>query len=282
MVALRLISGMGTNTNHILAQWRGWQTAQGLSLRTINERDYFLRHFLTTTGAEPLAILPEHIIAYIGRPGIGQSSRSTYHKHLRAYSRWLIKTQRRVDDPTLQTPVPKQPRGLPRPVSQGDLSKILLAAKRPKARMMILLASLQGLRVHEIAKVRGEEIDAGSLTLTVTGKGNKTAFLPLHETVAMFAANFPQAGHWFPAADGNGGVAPNSVSRVIKRTMQNAGVNATPHALRHYFGSTLVQNGVDLRTVQELLRHESLATTQIYTQVPDSARRTAIAGLTVA
>lgn len=270
---------MGTDKNHLLAQWRGWQTAQGLSLRTINERDYFIRHFLTITGADPLHIEPEHIIGYIGRVGIGQSTRATYHKHLRAYSRWLIKTQRRVDDPTLQTPVPKQPKGVPRPVSQGDLSKILLAAKRPKARMMVLLASLQGLRVHEIAKIQGDDVNVEALTLIVTGKGSKTAYLPLHETVAMFAADFPVDEYWFPGV--RGGLAPNSVSRVIKRAMGNAGVKATPHALRHYFGSTLVQNGVDLRTVQELLRHESLATTQIYTQVTDQARRTAISGLSI-
>ena len=67
-----------------------------------------------------------------------------------------------------------------------------------------------------------------------------------------------------------------SVSDVVGRTMRRAGVNATPHALRHWYATTLLANGADLRTVQELLRHKSLATTQVYTKVSDERRRQAV------
>ncbi|MHA7275381.1 tyrosine-type recombinase/integrase [Arthrobacter sp. Hz1] len=172
---------------------------------------------------------------------------------------------------------------MPRPVTHGDLRLILEAAQRRNCRMMILLGSLQGLRVHEIAKIQGQDVDLHNRTLVVNGKGGKIAYLPLHQTVVLFASSFPLRGYWFPSADDPArSVAANSVSRAIKRAMQRADVLGTPHQLRHYFGSTLVQNGVDLRTVQELLRHESLATTQIYTLVTDAARRQAMDTLQVA
>lgn len=273
-----IIDGM----DETLAAWKRWQNAQGLSHRTIEDRAHMMRHFFETTYAKPLGITPEHILAYVGRPGITQSSRATYHKHLRAYSKWLVKAGLRDDDPTLKTPVPRQPKGLPRPVASAELPLILKACNRRRTRMMVLLASLQGLRIHEIAKIRGEDVDLGGLTLTVNGKGGKLAILPLHETIALFAETFPTYGPWFPYGPTMEPMNSNGVGKAIRSAMRRAGVIKTPHQLRHWYGSTLVQNGVDLRTVQELLRHESLATTQIYTLAPNSARRSAIDGLHVA
>ena len=70
-----------------------------------------------------------------------------------------------------------------------------------------------------------------------------------------------------------------SVSQIVTRVMRRADVTGTPHALRHWFGTTMVDDGADLRTVQTLLGHASLATTQIYTAVSDSRRREAIGRL---
>lgn len=270
---------MGNDTN-ITASWGAWQRAQGLAETTIWARTRLLDHFLDATGAHPLKITADQIIEYMGEPGRSQASRSTYHSYLRAYHAWLIRSGRRDDDPTTATPKPKQPRGLPRPVSDTELSRILLACTRANTRMMVLLGSLQGLRIHEIAKIRGDDVNLGNMSLIVNGKGGKTAYLPLHETVAMFAASFPTEGYWFPGRDGH--LQGNSVGVNIRGAMRRAGVKGTPHSLRHWYGSTLVENGVDLRTVQELLRHESLATTQIYTRVTDRARRAGIDSLHVA
>lgn len=266
----------------MLETWRTWMIAQGLSERTITDRIYTLNHFFKTTGARPLTITPDDIIGYIGRNGLSQSSRSSYHRQIRAYCAWLVATGRRDDDPIDKTPSPKQPRGFPRPVAAGDLPLILHAANRRRTRMMVLLASLQGLRVHEIAKIRGDEVDLREMSLVVTGKGNKTAYLPLHQTVATFAHGFPDDGYWFQSYKLDDHMTASGVSKAIKSAMTRAGVNGTAHMLRHYFGSTLVQNGVDLRTVQELLRHESLATTQIYTRVTSKQRRDAIETLKIA
>ncbi|WP_159800880.1 tyrosine-type recombinase/integrase [Arthrobacter zhaoguopingii] len=265
----------------VLEQWRRWQEAQGLSQRTIGDREYAMRFFFEFAAAEPLAITPDQIMAFVGRQELSQATRSTYHKHLRAYCLWLYKTGRSEDIPTSRTPTPKQPKGLPRPITMPELERLLGTIGRRRTRMMVLLAALQGLRIHEIAKIRGEDLDRHAKTLRVVGKGYKAALLPLHDVVLDFARQFPAYGPWFPAYPSQSErqyetIKPHAVGKAIRQSMQRAGINQTPHALRHFFATTLVQNGTDLRTVQELMRHDSLQTTQIYVQVSDGQRRAAM------
>ncbi|WP_256990254.1 tyrosine-type recombinase/integrase [Rhodococcus sp. 05-2255-2A2] len=139
-----------------------------------------------------------------------------------------------------------------------------------RTKVMILLACLAGLRVHEIAKVRGEHFDLVGRTFTVVGKGGHRSTLPLHPLLVEIAWTMPRKGHWFPAnSTRSGHVLPRSVGTIIKQVMVRAGVPGTAHSLRHWYGTTLVDSDVDLRTTQELLRHASLATTQIYTKIAD-------------
>lgn len=260
----------------MLVSWGIWQTSANLSPRTIVERERVIKHLLRTAQCGPTEITPEHIMAFTTRPGVSNASRASYHASLRAYHSWLVRTGRRPDDPTLSTPTPKRPKGTPRPVSSASLAAMLLRVNRRRTRMMILLAAFCGLRVHEIAKITGEDVDLAAGVLYVRGKGGKDAVIPLHSAVAAHAATFPRVGYWFPSYVRDGPVNPSAVSAAIHKTMARAGVQGKPHHLRHLFGTALVRNGVDLRTVQELMRHESLATTQIYTEVSDQQRRRAI------
>lgn len=215
-------------------------------------------------------------MAYTTRDGVSRSSRATYHASIRAYHSWLLRAGHRQDDPTLATPSPKRVKGTPHPVAPAQLAKLLLVVNRRRTRMMILLAAFAGLRVHEIAKIRGEDVDLEAGALFVTGKGGKTAVIPLHENVAEDALTFPREGYWFPSYTRAGPICSRAVSKAIHDTMKRAGVKGKPHHLRHFFGTSLARNGVDLRTVQELMRHESLATTQIYVEVSDQQRRRGI------
>lgn len=264
----------------ILARWGAWQLAANLSSRTIGERANVIRHLLFIAQCGPLEISAENILSYLTRPGVSPSSRATYHASIRAYHAWLLRTGRRHDDPTVMTPAPKRPKGVPRPIADQKLAAVLLQVNRRRTRMMILLAAYCGLRVHEIAKVHGADVDLDGAVLYVTGKGNKTAAIPLHERVIALALDFPADDWWFPSYKLAGEpITPAAVSTAIHRVMQRAGVKGKPHQLRHWYGTSLVRNGADLRTVQELMRHESLATTQIYTMVSDESRRHAIATL---
>lgn len=260
-----------------MAAWRMWQEAANLSERTITERDRVIRQLLTFAGRGPLDLQPQDIINFLTRPGTNKTTRASYHASIRAYCAWLQATDQRADDPSRRTPTPKRPKSVPRPIEEAQLDAILARVNRRRTRMMILLHTYAGLRVHEIAKIRGEDIDHASGSIYVTGKGNKSAVLPMHERIRAESANFPARGWWFPAYDDGGGhIGPQAVGYAISRTMSRAGVHATAHQLRHWYGTTLVRRGTDLRTVQELMRHESLATTALYTEVSSHQRRAGI------
>jgi site-specific recombinase XerD len=105
----------------------------------------------------------------------------------------------------------------------------------------------------------------------------------MHPLVAALAATMPREGWWFPTASASGHVHRCSVSSAIKRAMVRAGVPGTPHAARHHYGTQVLRaSGGDLRTAQRALRHASVQTTAIYTQVPDDALRRAITGIPAA
>ena len=260
-------------TQEILAQWRTWQESQHLSERTIDAREKTIRHLLDFTGAEPLAVAPNDIMLFVGRSGPTATSASTYHASIRAYCAWLVRTDRRLDDPSMKTPAPKRPKSNARPLPTGNVVLLLAAASRRRTRMMILLATMAGLRVHEIAKFHGEDIDLVNGSITVTGKGGSTELIPAHESIIAEAGSFPRFGYWFASYDektratGEPHVSRFAVYAAIKGAMKRAGVTGTPHQLRHWYGTKLLNEGVDIRIVQELMRHKTIATTQLYTRV---------------
>lgn len=260
----------------LLADWAAWQRAAGLSERTIRERCNSVRTMgdMSTNFLDKIST--RDVITYLGRRGISQASKATYQGHLRAYFKWCIDAGIRDDNPMDKILKVRRPKSAPRPTTGGQLTALLVACNRRRTRAMVLLAALAGLRVHEIAKIRGEDVDLGALTLTVRGKGGKQAVIPLHADLVELAAKFPAGGWWFPNHEGTGPVTPKAVGVAIARAMGRAGYDGTAHQLRHWYGTTLVHAGVDLRTVQELMRHESIQTTQIYTLVTSEQRTAAI------
>lgn len=262
----------------MLTHWRAWQQAQGLSERTITEREYTLKHLAAFTRTPLPLVRPEHVITYCARPGLSQSARATYHATLRAFYKWSHKTGITDTDPTLETPRPKRNKGAPRPYPSQRISHLLAVANRKRTKAMIILATYAGLRAHEIAKLQGTDIDTIEETLIVTGKGGKTALIPAHPVVVELAGVMPQ-GHWFPAYNGAPHVGSKAVSTAIANAMRRAGFQGKAHQLRHYYASELLDNGVDIRVVKELMRHESIATTEIYTRVNMKRMREGLATL---
>ncbi|MCG5431266.1 tyrosine-type recombinase/integrase [Mycobacterium sp. MYCO198283] len=184
----------------------------------------------------------------------------------------------RQDNPMVKVGAPRYPERVPRPVPDDEFIRLLTTRMHHRTRVMILLASLAGMRVSEIAKVRGEDIDASAARIHVDGKNGKRAWVPMHPLIAETVPTMARRGWWFPANARRPGdhVRSKSVSDIIGQAMRRADVRGTPHSLRHWYGTTLLDDGADLRTVQMLLRHASVATTQIYTKVSDERRREAI------
>ncbi|XP_023212901.1 uncharacterized protein LOC111615701 [Centruroides sculpturatus] len=144
----------------------------------------------------------------------------------------------------------------------------------PHLRAWLTLGVFAGLRAHEAAKLRGEDFSGD--TLFVCGKGGQQAFLPVHDRIAALTATYPTTGPWFPGRWEGTTIGPNSVSAATTKLLRSLGIEGSFHRCRHTFGSSLLRQGASLRTVQELMRHESVTSTQIYTQVSDRERAVAI------
>lgn len=265
-----------------LSEWAAWQNAQGLAQRTITERAATMRFLFTSSDTTPATLTARQIIAFCGREGLMPASKASYHATIRAFCAWMVRIEMRADDPSTMTPRPKRPRARPRPLTRLDVHRVYLAANRRRTRAYIALAVLAGLRVHEIAKFHGFDVNAEHGSLTVTGKGGVTELIPLHPDLADLARKMPRDGYWFPAYNGAEHVGRSAVHEAISGAMHRAGVRATPHQLRHSYGTELLRGGANLRTVQELLRHASIETTQRYTDTEWTAKMTAIHTLRLA
>ncbi|CED92446.1 tyrosine-type recombinase/integrase [Actinomyces succiniciruminis] len=253
--------------------------ARGLAPRTVTERARVIRQAAQTAATSPDELAPADIERFLARAST-PGTRYTYYAVLRAWHRWLVRTGRRTDDPTEAVERPRMPAGRPRPISRAQLDRLLAMRLRPDTRTKILLAAYQGLRVHEIAKIRGEDIDTGAGTLTVAGKGGRVDTLPLHPRIAAEARQRPGEGYWFPSPYRAGeSITGKSVGDVISAALHRAGIRASAHQLRHTFATQLLAAGVDSRVVQVLMRHASLATTARYLGVSPEQQHAAIGTL---
>lgn len=266
----------------LLQEWMLWQLAARLSGPTVSERVRVIAQFGVESPVGAAWAQPIDIVRWMAKhTEWSASTAATYHSYLRAWYHWLNVMEYRADNPMIKIASPRYPERAPRPVSDDDLLRILTAPMHHRTRVMVLLASLAGLRVSEIARVRGEDVDVKTPRMYVIGKGGKRAWIPLHQLLVDAALTMPTRGWWFPANSRRPGdhVHGKSVSDIIGHAMRRCGAHGTPHSLRHWCGTTLLEDGADLRTVQELLRHKSVATTQIYTKVSDERRHAAVGRL---
>ena len=266
----------------LVDEWALWQRSGRRAERTIDERCRLITRFLEETGVEPLASRPMDIARWLsGHPEWGPSTAATYHSYLMSWHKWLVLMDYRRENPMHKLQTPRRPERCPRPVADSDLTALLGIRVNRRTKVMILLAALAGLRVSEIAQVRGEDIDLDRLRVHIVGKGGKRAWVPLHPILAEVAQSMPRKGFWFPGNRRRPGqhIRSKSVSDIIGDAMRRAGIEGTPHALRHWYATTLLSEGADLRTVQELMRHSSVQTTQVYTKVPDARRADAVSRL---
>ncbi|MEQ8480163.1 MAG: tyrosine recombinase XerC [Hoeflea sp.] len=186
------------------------------------------------------------------------------------------------------TRAPKQPKSLPKPLSARDAGRVVDAdmqlseepwiAARDAAVLTLLYGC--GLRISEALSLTRNDLPRGGETLRITGKGGKTRIVPLLPVAARAVEEYLKLCPYAPAADApmfrgarGGPLQPAIVQKAMRalRSALDLPDSATPHALRHSFATHLLAGGGDLRTIQELLGHASLSTTQVYTGV-DSSR----------
>lgn len=249
--------------------WVDAMRAAGRASRTIVERERLLR----STGLQLREATTVELEAWLAGGEWSPATRRAYTDTLRLFYGFLRRRGLRPDDPTEPLERVRVPRSRPRPISTADLERLIAGARRHRTLGYVLLAAYAGLRVSEIARVRGEDVHGGRLT--IAGKGGRVDRLPMHPRLQTYADTMPATGFWFVSPAG-GPVTGANVSRVLSDLMGRLGVPGTPHALRHWYGSSLVAAGVQMRVVQESMRHANLQSTQIYAEVTEDQLEAAI------
>jgi site-specific recombinase XerD len=267
----------------LLGDYADYQRGEGLADTTICNREAVLRTLGAFTKLPLLELTTADLRRFLGRPGLSNGTRRTYSLALRAFYAYAVAEGLTDDNPAARLGTVRVPRAMPRPFTEAEIDRMLASGAYRRTRAMILLGFYQGFRVSSIAAVHGQDVDLVGMTIRTVGKGSKDRTLPLHPTIAELAESMPRDGWWFPARGGREGhVSPSSVSDLIKRAKRRAGITnprLTAHSLRHGFATELVEAEVDIRVVQELMMHESLATTQIYTGVSERRKRDGIDAL---
>jgi integrase/recombinase XerD len=241
------------------------------------------------------------IRAYLGTlsaSGLKPSTQARRLSALRQLHRFLLDEDVRADDPTSAIESPKRGRPLPKVVSETQTQALIDAAaalEGPEALRLLCIVELlyaSGLRVSELVGLPLTAVAGERRMLLVKGKGGKERLVPLgapaREAIkaylgvrARFLPSSERAQRFlFPSRGVEGHLTRRRVAQLLKDLAIKAGVDPrklSPHVLRHAFASHLVANGADLRSVQQLLGHADIATTQIYTHVQDERLKRLVA-----
>jgi integrase/recombinase XerD len=222
----------------------------------------------------------------------GLSSRSIgrHLTTLRTFYGFLVREGRITNDPTEHLRAPRQWQNIPKFLNLEEIEKIIQAADlskptglRDRAMMEVLYAS--GLRVSELCKVGMADLNLEMGVLRTTGKGNKQRLVPVGKSAVLAVRNWLESGrpallkgrasrYLFITARG-GCLTRQAFWKLLAGYGRKAGIfyGLTPHVLRHSFATHLLEGGADLRSVQVMLGHADISTTQIYTHVLRSRLR---------
>lgn len=236
----------------------------------------------------------EAVLSSIARDGLSAGTAARRLSAARRFYRFLLKEGVRADDPASGLKGPKKARSLPRILSEADVEALFDAAGRMegasgvRARALLELLYAGGLRVSELVSLPLSAFARAERCILVTGKGGRDRLVPLTdsaiEAVAAYkslrerhlpkagSANFRRASAFlFPSATARAGhLTRERFAQVLQELAIGAGLDpsrVSPHVLRHAFATHLLANGADLRTVQTLLGHADVSTTEIYTHV---------------
>jgi integrase/recombinase XerC len=266
---------------------------RGASPHTVRAYEGDLRRFAEFLGGEG-GLLDGRVDRPAVRRFLGELHARGYQRSsiartlacLRTFYEYFVREGRIAANPVRPVPTPRRDRKLPRFLEEEDVRRLLedgpadgFGALRDRALLEVLYGG--GLRVSEAVGLDLGDLDLAEGTARVRGKGGKERLAPLgSEAARALAAYLPERAARLEAAgrvgegalflNKNGGrLDVRSVRRLLRRRADAAGIRArvTPHTLRHSFATHLLNRGADLRAVQELLGHEDLATTQIYTHV---------------
>lgn len=238
-----------------------------------------VRRFLAwadAAGVRPEAIDGDHLRAFLLRLLEEKGVSHSYANQAVSALRFLYGSVLGHPVGSLRLPRPKRQRKLPVVLGRAEVRRILEAVEHPKHRAILMLVYSAGLRMGEVVRLRPEDVDGERGLLHVRqGKGRKDRYVVLSrvalEAVDIYSRAFRPREWLFPGARQGRHLHERSVQHVFERARRKAGIDkpATVHTLRHSFATHLLESGVDLRYIQEMLGHVSPKTTQLYTRVTE-------------
>ncbi|MFZ0494311.1 MAG: site-specific tyrosine recombinase XerD [Methylocella sp.] len=246
-------------------------------------------------------------LSKVAERGLKPSSSARKLSSIRQFHRFLVADGRRGDDPALIVEAPRRGRRLPKTLSVAEVDHLLAVSKegldddaRPaperlralRTACLLELLYATGLRVSELVTLPASAAQTKEPFIHIRGKGGRERLVPLpseaRRAISAYRAfqkktDAGVARHWlFPADSASGHLTRQAFARDLKACAAAAGIGGariSPHVLRHAFASHLLQNGADLRVVQELLGHADISTTQIYTHVLDERMKAMVRDL---
>ena len=282
--------------------------AEGAAINTIDSYRRDLRHFSAFTRARRRApedasqAMLRQYMKSLSEAGMAPGTSARRLSTLRQFFRFLYGERIRTDDPTAALDSPRQGKRIPKFLSEAEVEELLTATGDWKGaeglRLVALLEILYatGLRVSELVGLPLSALSRDGQMLVVRGKGEKERMVPLSqpakdaiEAYRAVREKFipkkrarPSAGNWlFPSRSSEGHLTRARFAQLLKDVARKAGISpgrVSPHVLRHSFASHLLAHGADLRSLQQMLGHADIATTQIYTHVLDDRLKALVKG----
>ena len=285
---------------------QGWEAAIGAYLRELNTRGASpgtiraYRRDLRELGAwatgrrrDPGGLVYRDLRAYaaaLSERGLARASVARKLAAARTFHDHLVRAGAAADNPAALLPTPKRGGRLPRVLAPDEIAGLLdrIPARTPlevRDRALFELAYSCGLRAEEMIGLDLGDTDFDAETVRVTGKGRKTRVLPIGEPAQRALRRYLETAR--PALDSRSEeralfisrrgrrLSPSDIRRRLEKWVREAAVagRVSPHTLRHSFATHMLEGGADLRSIQELLGHASVATTQVYTRVQPSRLR---------
>jgi integrase/recombinase XerD len=267
--------------------------AARLAPRTVDAYSRDLRNLEVWLGGSPDEASTDQLAAYVAQlraDGLASTTIARRGAALRSFYRHQVLIGARPDNPAAELDLPKRRRALPKTLSPGEVEKLINAATgtAPRAlrdRALVELLYGAGLRVSEAVGLERAAIDLEGRLVRCTGKGSKERIVPIGREAVESLRRYLSRGRphldkrhrpeLFLNAQG-GALTRAGAFLILRRLAESAGLDAGrvhPHLLRHSFATHLLEGGADLRSVQEMLGHADLATTELYTHVSDRRRR---------
>jgi len=267
------------NLEELLKLYKAELEIQGQTPRTIKTYTFFIKkflEFLQKKGVDPYSLEKRHLKEFLLRTHAEKnySIKSLYNLilALKSFLRFLER-----EDLVKSLKLPKLPKSLPKALTKEEIRRLIDAADNLRDKLIIILFYATGLRVSEMRNLNVEDINFEDEFLIVRqGKGRKDRVVPLPKKVIELLKQYLKWRDEYYLNKKENALFLNKngkrmsyeyIEKIVRNVGKKAGIKVTCHMLRHSFATHMLENGADIRVIQEILGHEKLSTTQIYTKV---------------